>query len=63
MAIPLPLMIPRAALRMPDRALERFGDTRFQRGLVVFHDEQAMAIFIANMLTNLPLSEDRDAKR
>ena len=40
---------------------ERFGDTSFQRRLVIFHDKQVMAIFIANMLTNLPLSEDRIA--
>lgn len=41
---------------------ERFGDTSFQRRLVIFHDKQVMAIFIANMLTNLPLGEDRITK-
>ena len=37
---------------------EGFGDASFQCGLIVFDDEQGVAVFIAKVLAYLALGED-----
>jgi hypothetical protein len=41
---------------------EGFGDACFQSRLVVFDDEQVVAIFVPDMPADLTLREDRIAK-
>lgn len=40
---------------------ERFGDPSFQSRLVVLHDKQVVTVFIADLLANLALCENRVA--
>src|SRR5271167_1644941 len=44
------------------KVAERFGDTSFQRGLVVFDGEQVMAVAAADVTADFALGENRVAR-